>query len=128
MPQILYSDPKSDGTVDYWMTERLWRLAKELPVRKRMVSDLPGLDEVLWFGGPKLVEPTCRAVADHVRQIVDADLSYPVILSADGEVWDGMHRLAKAYLEGITEIDTVQFPSDPSPDGTIEAGHQRGDT
>ncbi|MDJ0926721.1 MAG: chromosome partitioning protein ParB [Gammaproteobacteria bacterium] len=119
MPQILYSNPKPDGSVDYWLVENLWTLAQGLPVVRRKIADLPGFDEVQWFGGPKEVQPTCRAVTEHARQIMMADLSHPLILSAEGEVWDGMHRVAKAYLEGIDGLDTVQFPENPPPDGTI---------
>ena len=36
-----------------------------LPVRNVPMSGLSGLDEVLWFGGPLNLQPTCRAVAEH---------------------------------------------------------------
>lgn len=32
--------------------------------------------------------------------IGEADLAFPIILSADGRVIDGMHRLLKALLNG----------------------------
>lgn len=53
---------------------------------------------------------------EHMALVQAADLTYPIILSASGEVMDGMHRVAKAVLEGRTEIDAVQFPRDPDPD------------
>ena len=52
----------------------------------------------------------------HVRLIEAADLSYPIILSADGSVMDGMHRAAQATLAGHTDIAAVQFDQDPEPD------------
>lgn len=122
MPQVLYSDPKPDGTVDFWLMDGLWKRARELPVVRRSIGSLPGLDQVLWFGGPGKVEPTCRLVAEHARRIVSADLSFPVILSAEGDVWDGMHRIAKAYLQGVEEVDVVQFIENPPPDGTLRPG------
>jgi hypothetical protein len=51
-----------------------------------------------------------------VRLIDEADLSFPIILSSTGAVMDGRHRLAKALLQGRTEIDAVQFDQDPEPD------------
>ena len=44
------------------------------------------------------------------------DLVYPIILSADGHVMDGMHRIAKAWMLGQRTITAVQFERDPPPD------------
>lgn len=48
--------------------------------------------------------------------MLDADLSFPVILGSfpvilgpDGRVMDGMHRIARAMLEGRTEVSAVRF-------------------
>jgi len=59
---------------------------------------------------------TWRALLAHLELIDAADLSYPIILSADGAVMDGMHRVAKAAREGRPEIEAVQFDEDPEPD------------
>ena len=48
--------------------------------------------------------------------IAEADLTYPIILSSDGRVMDGMHRAAKAILEGRDVIAAKQFVHDPEPD------------
>ena len=48
--------------------------------------------------------------------IEETDLRYPIILSSDGRVMDGMHRVAKALLEGQETIETVKFSQDPEPD------------
>lgn len=34
------------------------------------------------------------------RLIHDVDLSFPIILGPDGRVMDGMHRIARAVMEG----------------------------
>jgi hypothetical protein len=57
-----------------------------------------------------------RKVIDHLRLIEATDLRFPIILGADGRVMDGMHRVAKAVLEGRETIDAVQFEVDPDPD------------
>jgi hypothetical protein len=59
---------------------------------------------------------TCRDVVEHARLILDCDLAYPVILSSDGRVMDGMHRISKALLEGLNDIEAVRFIHDPEPD------------
>jgi hypothetical protein len=57
--------------------------------------------------------PTCRAVAEHARDIYEADFRFPIILSPSGLVLDGMHRLCKAFLEGMEEINAVRLPKMP---------------
>jgi hypothetical protein len=57
-----------------------------------------------------------RAVVDHARSIENADLSVPVILAADGQVLDGMHRIAKAVLCGRTSVTAQRLATDPDPD------------
>jgi hypothetical protein len=59
---------------------------------------------------------TCRKVVDHARQMLGCDLTFPVILSSDGRVMDGMHRICKALLQGMDEIEAVRFVNDPEPD------------
>jgi 2-polyprenyl-3-methyl-5-hydroxy-6-metoxy-1,4-benzoquinol methylase len=110
------------GCLHVWNVERLWEIAKDLPVRTVPVSSIPCLDEVHWFGGlngfggQTGTEPTCRRVAEHAKRIYAARFDRPVILSATGHVMDGMHRLARAWLLGRTEIQAVQFARDPEPD------------
>ena len=60
-------------------------------------------------------QQTWNELIAHVRLIDAADLSYPVILSADGSVMDGMHRVVKAILAGHKDIVAVQFSEDPEP-------------
>jgi hypothetical protein len=103
-----------------WYTERLWALAQDLPVKSVAIERITELDQNCWFGPDS--PPTCRAVARHVQRILDADLAYPIILSADGGLMDGGHRLAKAWLLGNTEILAVQFLQDPEPDHILPAG------
>jgi hypothetical protein len=95
--------------------EQLWEIAAGLPRKKVRISELDALDDVRWFGGPMDIRPTCRSVAEHAWDIQHADLSYPIILSPDGAVLDGMHRLCKAWLEGLEEIDAVQLLEMPAP-------------
>jgi hypothetical protein len=97
-----------------WDVDRLIRLAHNLPVKTIPLASIFEFDEVYWFDDQH--RPTCRAVVSHLQRIQAADLSIPIILSADGHVMDGMHRVAKAWLLGHTEIRAVQFTQDPEPD------------
>ena len=58
---------------------------------------------------------TVRQVVEHMKKIMDADLSRPIILSAEGKLLDGFHRLAKAYHLGMDTLPARRFPSDPKP-------------
>ena len=109
-----YSICKDDKLL-VWEAERLWDLSKELPVKTVPLSNITNFDDVCWFH-PSKGKPTCRAVASHAKRIYEADLARPIILSVSGIMMDGMHRVAKAWLLGMEEIQAVQFSEDPPPD------------
>jgi hypothetical protein len=111
------SRPEAGEPLRIWDVKRLWELARGLPVRQVSLSSLDDLDRVGWHGQSRNYgRLTCREVADHARLIQDADLSHPILLSAEGHLLDGFHRLAKAYLLGQTSISAVQFTQNPEPD------------
>lgn len=102
-----------DGKRHVWNVERLWALSAGLPVRRAPVASIRELDQDCWFCGDA---PTIRAVAEHCRRIVDADLDRPIILNADGSLMDGGHRVARALLEGVESLPAVRFEAAPEPD------------
>jgi hypothetical protein len=106
--------PSASGLLA-WDVDRLIALTADLPRREVPLDSIRELDEPFWFGGGS-ANATCRAVAEHARLIMEADLRYPIILGADGRVMDGMHRVAKAYLEGRSGILAVRLDVDPEPD------------
>ncbi|MGV3660099.1 MAG: hypothetical protein ACO1TE_07935 [Prosthecobacter sp.] len=97
-----------------WDVDRLIALTKHLPPHQVPLTAIKELDEPFWFSCGEV--PTCRSVADHARLMEAADLRFPVILSSDGRVMDGMHRVTKALALGHATIDAVQFAQDPEPD------------
>ena len=105
-----------DGMREFWWTESLWAAAEGLPVVSVPIADIAEFDQICWFGD---TPPTCREVAEHARRIEAADLSHPVILNREGGLMDGGHRIARAWLDGRTELDAVQFDTDPTPDWTV---------
>jgi len=94
---------------------RLIELTRSFPALRVALTEIRELDEPYWAG--EWDKPmTCRAVVDHARLMQEVDLAHPVILSSDGRVMDGMHRICKALLEGRDFITAVQFIEDPPPD------------
>ncbi len=96
-----------------WHIDTVWRAAASVPVERVPVEEIRELDEDCWFDGS---EATVRAIVDHARRISEADLSQPVILASDGQVLDGMHRIAKALLVGYPTVQAQRLPVDPEPD------------
>jgi alcohol dehydrogenase YqhD (iron-dependent ADH family) len=96
-----------------WDVDRLVELSSSLPRKRISLSEIRELDEGL-FGDDE--RPTWQAMVEHMKLIEEADLSFPIILSAGGAVMDGMHRVAKAALQGRDTIDAVRFVEDPEPD------------
>ena len=98
-----------------WDVDRLVLLSKDFPRIRVPLEAIREIDEPHWFSGGAQ-DATCRAVMEHARMIVEADLEFPIILSADGRVMDGMHRVLKALLNGLQSIEAVRFECDPEPD------------
>ena len=94
---------------------RLIELSRDLPIEEVAVDSFAEIDTVYWFDAD-YHRPTIRSVILHAELIRDAGLSHPIILGADGRVMDGMHRIAKALMEGRPTISARRFPVDPEPD------------
>src|SRR5436853_6366199 len=97
----------AEGRTLRWNVDRLIELAQALSCITVALSSLHEFDEVYWFDAT--YPPTCRAVVEHAQRIQEVDLAYPIILSADGRVMDGMHRVAKAWMLRQGTIRAVQF-------------------
>lgn len=103
-----------------WSHDALWRL--ELPVDTLPVAKLAWQLELPWWRHGERVfaispaevlrEPT-RDPAQFDR-ILAADLAYPIDLTLRRGrliVLDGVHRLAKAMLLGLTEVKARRVPA-----------------
>ena len=112
MRKQYYFRPSPRGLLA-WDVDRLIEQSRQLPRRLVPLSHIRELDQE-WSRNDE--RPTWRAFATHMRLIHDADLAYSIILSADGAVMDGMHRVVKALLEGREHIEAVQFDRDPEAD------------
>ncbi len=98
-----------------WEIKRMVELSSSLPRERVPLSAIRELDEGYWNNdGSRPM--TCRDVAEQARLILNSDLAHPIILFSDGRVMDGMHRVCKALIQGLSEIEVVRFPVDPEPD------------
>lgn len=97
-----------------WDVDRLIDLAADLPTEDVALSAIREVDTDYWFDHG--CTPTVAAVVEHVRLITAADLSHPIILDPDGRVMDGMHRVAKALLEGRSTMTAKRLMAMPPPD------------
>lgn len=109
-----YYSRQVNGHELFWDVHRLIELSREFSVKEIPLTQIVELDESYWFEAN--ATPTCREIALHAQLIHETDLAYPIILSANGRVMDGMHRVCKALVETRTTINAVQFQSDPEPD------------
>lgn len=110
-----YSFWPGETGLDAWDVDRLVELSAGLPVREVPLTDIWEIDTAYWTeeaAGPM----TVRNVVEHIRLVDEVDPSYPIILGANGRVMDGMHRVARALLEGRSTISAVRFEVDPEPD------------
>jgi hypothetical protein len=105
--------PGEDG-FDAWNVDRLVALTRDLPSEQVELTEIGEIDSVYWFDERE--RPTVRKVVEHFRLIEAVDVSYPIILGPDGRVMDGMHRVARALLEGRSTIGAVRLPVLPDPD------------
>jgi len=98
-----------------WDVRRLVQLSSALVPERIPLSAIRELDEPYWAGEPGQ-RMTCRQVVEHARLMLDCDPAFPVILSSNGRVMDGMHRICRVLLERRDEIKAVRFVRDPEPD------------
>jgi len=97
-----------------WDVDRLVTLSRDFPILPVPLSEIRELEEP--FSPEFDTSPTWKSMVEHMQLIENADLSFPIILSAEGRVMDGMHRVIKALLAGPATIDAVRFSTDPEPD------------
>jgi len=101
--------------LDAWDVDRLITMSAGLPVLDVPLEEIADVDTDYWFDGSMEVA-TVRQVVEHMRLVQKVDPSYPIILGVDGRVMDGMHRVARALLEGRPSIAAVRFDVQPEPD------------
>ncbi len=114
MRKQYYFQPSKNGFYA-WDVNKLIDKTRTLPVLPVGLGAIEEIDENFWYQGQGDI-PTCRSMVDHFRLMNDTDLSHSIILSNEGRVMDGMHRVAKALFQGHNEIKAVRFTEEIPPD------------
>ena len=98
-----------------WDARRLVAASRDLPTEVISLGSIAELDENYWFQREGEM-PSVRAVAEHAAIIADADLSLPILLCPEGRVLDGMHRVGRAWIDGVSQLPARRFRFLPLPD------------
>ena len=114
-----------------WRVSRLWELASGVETIERSMDDFD-LNTLLWPDHHRGM--TVATFMHHCRRCRNVDVSFPIILSSDGIIMDGMHRLVALGIERAEFVPTIQFEEDPEPDytlntlvmGSIRQNHRSG--
>jgi|SRR5271163_1166653 len=115
MMRAQYHFRKSPDGLRAWDVDRLVELSRSFPRERVPLAAITELEEPYW-ANENTRQLTCCEIVGHARLMLDCDLAFPIILSSDGRVMDGMHRVCKALLNGFGEIEAVRFVQDPAPD------------
>lgn len=110
-----YHFRKIGQDVHIWDIHRLVRLSRQFTASLVPLEQISEIDENWWYDDPERL-PTPRSLAAHMKLVNQTDLTYPILLCADGRLMDGMHRIIKAMLEHRTHILSIRFPATPAPD------------
>ena len=101
-----------------WDLKDIWKLSEALPVFERKVSELWDTRYAKVFCWQLHGEEINNEFfLHHMERVLEADLDYPIILSEENYILDGVHRLMKAKHLGIKNIKYVQFKKDPLSKG-----------
>lgn len=110
-----YHSRKVGTDVLIWDINALLLKSADLPIKEIALTSILEFEETWWYQTREDV-PNCRSLVDHMRLILACELQYPILLSPDGRLMDGMHRVCKAHLEGRSSILSRQLLKLPPPD------------
>jgi hypothetical protein len=97
-----------------WHLRVLWRKSEKLQKKKIKVDTLWDSrygEAWCWQHEEEIINNDF--FLHHMQRVLEADLSFPIILSEENYIFDGVHRLMKCKHLGIEYIDCVQFEKDP---------------
>jgi len=106
---------KVDGKRHYWKVEHLIQHSKNI---KPTIISIDKLIEKLgnstWFNTSENI--TILKIIPHIQRALNADLRYPIIISENGKIMDGAHRIVGAKLKEVKKLKAVQFKTNPIAD------------
>lgn len=92
--------------VNEWAVEQLWEAAEDLPIESVCINDIV------------LSIMNCD-MEENIERVKNADLNYPIILTPESYVADGMHRIVKTILMGKEYVLAKRIKVMPKPIHTI---------
>jgi len=102
-----------------WNVLTLIQASKDLePFDLPLAGIYLGID--VWRDSKTILEFT-----QHVKRVQHTDLKYPVILTPEGFICDGWHRVVKALVMGHATIKAVRLDKMPLPDSTNKKINKR---
>ena len=107
-----------DENLYYWRASTLWKLSEAMPVEQISLDSFDWENDNFQCNSLS-TPPLWRDVGDQAKQILAADLTYPIVISAEGNIMDGMHRLLKCYVFGLPTVSAVRFETTPPPDMVV---------
>lgn len=117
-----YHFRKSERGLLAWDVLKLIELTKDFEVHQVPLTEIKELKETYWFGLG--APPVTEDIANHAKQIYEADTSYPIILCPEGKVMDGMHRVCKIFLESGKTVLAVRLVELHEPDYIGKEPHE----
>lgn len=102
-----------------WNLQNIWKQTENFEVQQIKVSDLWDTRyKNAWCWQHEDETINNLFFLHHMRRVLDADLNYPIILSEENLIFDGVHRLVKAKHLDLEYINYVKFSKDPLPTNT----------
>ena len=101
-------DQFSDGNGNYWGIARLIDITEHLKPFDCPLASLD-LSTIIWD------DCNILELAMHIHRVNAADFSEPIIISWNGSVADGRHRIMKAIIMEKTTIKAVRMQHRPTP-------------
>lgn len=97
-----------DGSGSRWSVAMLIDDTKHLEPFDVPLASI-NLSGIIW------VDADILNLAFHCKKVNDADLKKPIILSWNGQIADGRHRVIKALMLGKRTIKAVRMTWKPTP-------------
>lgn len=110
LPQTKMYSPRQ------WSLDYIWSISEDLEIEYVSIDflwDTMYKDIYVWLDEDEKLTNT--HFFHHLERVVDADLNYPIILSQENYILDGVHRLLKAKHLGLKSIMCKKFAMDPAP-------------
>ena len=92
-----------------WDVYKLWEISKKISIKKVNPKALEeNLNCDMW--GFSKGDFTGHTFLAHMKRIEDADFSHPLLVTEEGKILDGCHRLCKAIYNKHKSVNIIVLP------------------